>query len=367
MCEFHPPQLAPHGGKVRSLATVTILLWWEINLRALRPIFTSTTVTCVLSRQQSIQFIMSDDEYTPLIDRQREPESRIHEELTRPARERLAQITENRDRDDRQRAFKETMKLIGRTPVLSCFSENRTHKFKKKVSHYEFIYQGATVPVLTYIEQLYVTYGTFKRKSVEDIETERGSISEYSVFEDIWQVLVTEGLLWEIEWAERGGVIQFTPLASEGMADMDSKVQALAENEPWSNALEGYNAAFERYLSGDFDDTLVTKLYNSIEEVLQTICVDLEGWIENRDMSHGDYLDLLNENDVYDANGITAPELNQLLDSLEKMVSKVGNDRKQRHAYHDRAYCTLLIHQVGAYLYFLISRYEDYATNSGRV
>jgi len=144
------------------------------------------------------------------------------------------------------------------------------------------------------------------------------------------------------------------------MEDIDKKVQALAEEDPWKDALKGYNAAFELYLEGSFDDTLVTKLYNSIEEVLKTICVDLEGWTDNREMSHGNYLDLLQEHDFYHANGITAPEINQLMDSMEKMVSKVGNDRKQRHAYHDRAYVTLLIHQVGAFLYFLISRYDDY-------
>ncbi len=252
------------------------------------------------------------------------------------------------------------MKLIGRTPVLKCLSGNTGTQLRLTKSHREFIYNGETVPVLTYIEQLYLSYNRFKRKSADAIQSDRGPVSEYSVFEEIWQVLVTEGLLWEIEWADKGGVIQFTPLASEAMADMDSKIQALSQNEPWEDALEGYNAAFERYLNGDFDDTLVTKLYNSIEEVLQTICVDLEDWTDDRDRSHGYYLGILNEKDVYNANGITAPELNELLGALEKMVSKVGNDRKQRHAYHDRAYCTLLIHQVGAYLYFLISRYEDF-------
>ncbi|MFC7081612.1 hypothetical protein [Halorussus caseinilyticus] len=172
--------------------------------------------------------------------------------------------------------------------------------------------------------------------------------------------MITEGLLWEIENGR--GTIRFQPLESEAMESMDKKVQALAEEEPWGDALKGYNDAFERYLAGDFDELIPKKLYNSIEEVLKTICVDLERWTDDRDMSHAKYLDLLNEHDVYSANGITAPETGSLLDSLEKMVNKVGYDRKQRHAYHDRAYCTLLIHQVGAYLYFLIGRYDDYSS-----
>lgn len=55
-----------------------------------------------------------------------------------------------------------------------------------------------------------------------------------------------------------------------------------------------------------------------------------------------------------------SPELESLLNVLEKLVAKLGNDRKQRHQYMDMEYCTLLLHQVGAYLYFLINRYEKY-------
>lgn len=133
------------------------------------------------------------------------------------------------------------------------------------------------------------------------------------------------------------------------------------EEEPWEKALKGYNDAFGRWKNGDYDELIPKKLYNSIEEVLKIICVDLEGWTENRELSHSDYLQLLNGHGVYYAHGVTADEIGDLLNSLERLVSKVGGDRKQRHAYHDRTYSTLLIHQIGAYLYFLISRYEQYA------
>jgi len=256
------------------------------------------------------------------------------------------------------------MEKIGRSPVLKHVS-NSSNSDNTDILyiHHRFILYGNTVHILTYTELMLnnsMGYG-IRQQSAEELQEDRGDISEQGgTISKLRNVLITEGLLWEMEWAESGGILQFKPLESEAMTEIDSKVQALAEKEPWKEALQGYNDAFDRYLNGDFDDTLVTKLYNSIEEVLQTICVDLEGWTENRDKSHGDYLDMLSDNGVYEANGITAPELNQLMDALEKMVSKVGHDRKQRHAYHDRAYCTLLIHQVGAYLYFIISRYEDY-------
>lgn len=313
---------------------------------------------------------MTDEGYTPLIDREREAKSRVHEELTRPARERIGEILSNLEHHSSSqknlisKALDSTMELIGRTPVLRHVdTDSDGEGTDVQRIHHAFMLGGKTVYVFTYVEQIlneYKSHG-IKESSVENLRLNRGDISnEPGAIGKIRKVLITEGLLWEIEWAGNGGVIQFVPLESEAMEDIDAKIQALAEKEPWDNALQGYNDAFERYLNGDFDDTLVTKLYNSIEEVLQTICVDLEGWTEDREKSHGDYLDMLNDNSVYDANGITAPELDQLLDALEKMVSKVGHDRKQRHAYHDRAYCTLLIHQVGAYLYFLISRYEDY-------
>lgn len=300
------------------------------------------------------------DEYEPLIDREREPKSRIHEELTRPARERLAEITISRDRDKREDAFKSTMELVGRSPVVRCFSQNRAKKLRKKISHRKFIYKGETLHVLTYIEHLYMSYSRHRRRTSEEVRKERGPIAEHSTFGDIRKVLITEGLLWEIEWADKGGVIQFRPLASEAMADIDDEIQKLAGEDRWEHALEPYNAAFERYLDGDFDELIPKKLYNSVEILLQTICVDLEEWTENEDLPHSDYLQMLNGNGLYDANGITAPELESLLDALEKLVAKLGNDRKQRHQYIDREYCTLLLHQVGAYLHFLINRYEKY-------
>ena len=160
----------------------------------------------------------------------------------------------------------------------------------------------------------------------------RGSFGEKDVYarmSKIEDVFITEGILWDLEVDKRNKRVVFRQLESEAMEDIDEKMQALAAEDPWKNALEGYNAAFERYLSGDYDDTLVKKLYNSIEEVLKIICVDLEEWTEDREMSHGKYLQMLGENNFYQANGITAPELNQLIDSMEKLVSKTGADRKR--------------------------------------
>lgn len=311
-----------------------------------------------------------------MIDRERESKSQVHEELTKTARERLTVVTEQASESAKAKSLRLLMSKVGRTPVVENLSiDAGAEDIDESAVHSGIIEACDTIQALTYVESLVKEshlethrnrFGDFGMESTQmDFLSEENKImfdSTEKLINEIRDVLITEGILWEIKLAGSGGVIQFVPLESEAMDDIDEKVRAYSEEEPWEDALRGYNDAFERYLSGEFDEILVKKLYNSIEQVLQTICVDLESWTDDRDRSHSYYLELLNEHNIYDANGITAPELTQLLDSLEKLVSKVGNDRKQRHAYHDRAYCTLLIHQVGAYLYFVISRYDDYKT-----
>lgn len=320
--------------------------------------------------------VAMSDEYTPLIDRERGSKPRVHEELTQTARERLTVVTEDTSESAKAESIRFLMSKVGRTPVIEHLpTDAADDDIDGSVVHRHLIEAGDTIHVLTYLESLIKEHNLKRHRSrladfrmgskSMDLLSEENKIvfdSTKDLISGIRDVLITEGILWEVKLAGPGGIIQFVPLESEAMKEMDEKVRAFSEEEPWESALRGYNDAFERYLEGDFDEVLVKKLYNSIEQVLQTICIDLEGWTDNQDRSHSYYLELLNEHEVYKANGITAPELNQLLDSLEKLVSKVGNDRKQRHAYHDRAYCTLLIHQVGAYLYFIISRYDEYKT-----
>jgi len=313
---------------------------------------------------------MSNDGYTPLIDRQRDQKSRVHQELTKSARERLATITDDWGRARSSRtdenewykhdSLKDTMKLVGRAPVHTHVDSEG--EYSPVTTHFEFIFQGKTSHILTYIEILAnkATKTEDTRMRSEELQEQYDSISNHPLLSDIYQMLVTEGMMWDMKWADEGGVVEFAKIESESLQEIDNRVQALAEKEPWNDALKGYNDAFERYLDGDFDEQIPKKLYYSIEEVLKTICIDLEGWTENEELAHSEYLGMLKKHDFYHAHGATTAELGDFLDSLKRMVAKVSDDRKQRHAYHDRAYATLLIHQVGAYLYFLISRYDDF-------
>lgn len=290
------------------------------------------------------------DQFRSLFTRQREFESRTNTELPQIARERLISIIADLKKY-RKYSHSELLDEAGASRVYADLGEDWNYQ--------DFMMNADTVLCLSFLEHTIGTMWVDVTKMGY-----RGSYSKRDVYERISKiedVFITEGILWDIEVEDNNKQIVFRQMESEAMEDIDEKMQALAAEDPWKNALEGYNAAFDRYLSGDYDDTLVKKLYNSIEEVLKMICVDLEGWTEDRDMSHGKYLQLLGENNFYQANGITAPELNQLIDSMEKLVSKTGADRKQEHAYHDREYATLLIHQTGAYIYFLISRYDEYS------
>jgi hypothetical protein len=269
----------------------------------------------------------------------------VKTELEKRDRERFVSITEPYSNAS-SRALKELRDEVG---------ESRLREATPNLSNEEIIMNGDTVFVLSYLEHYFnQMYNLWK---VRRTNVSKGDFED--VFGKVNEVLITEGLLWEMEY--ESGQVRFRQIESEAMEDIDKEVQALAEKEPWDDALKGYNDAFERYLEGEFDEHIPKKLYYSIEEVLKTICVDEEGWTENRELVHSEYLNLMKENDFYHAHGATVAELNQFLESLERMVAKVSDDRKQRHAYHDRTYATLLIHQVGAYLYFLINRHKEYS------
>jgi hypothetical protein len=277
--------------------------------------------------------------------REREFPSRVKTELERRDRERLVSITKPYHKATKA-ALKELQDEVGRS---------RLREATPNIEGEELIQQADTIFSLSFIEHF--IKALYRRKKGRRTGVHQSDLNE--VLTKIGDVLVTEGLLWEIQYSN--GEARFRQIESEAMEDIDKEVQALASEEPWDDALKGYNDAFERYLDGDYDEQIPKKLYYSIEEVLKIICVDINGWVDDRELVHSEYLALMKENDFYHAHGATVAELGQFLESLERMVAKISDDRKQRHAYHDRTYATLMIHQVGAYIYFLINRQKEYA------
>jgi hypothetical protein len=312
---------------------------------------------------------MENNGYTSLLDRERDTKSRIHSELTGSARERLIQVVlQLPTSEDLSRCHEN----IGKQVALSELHDTNTafdtnDPLQKSISLLQSADTEATLTFIEYIiKQVYDHFPDTPRRSgfVADAEAQYAGYKVSDIVDtinEIEHVLETEGILYRVEHTMRSH-IEFHKIESEAFEESDQKIQALAEIKPWGTALRSYNDAFERYRKGKFDEQIPKKLYHSIEEVLKTICVDLHGWTENREMKHSKYLELLDENDFYKAHGATRDEFGDFVHSLERMVAKVSAERKQKHVpYHDRVYATLLIHQVGAYLYFLISRHEDYS------
>ena len=150
---------------------------------------------------------------------------------------------------------------------------------------------------------------------------------------------------------------RFEKLSHESITESDQQIRTLAKEERWNDALEPYDEAWELYQDEQFSRIIAEKLYNSLESVLQQICVEEQDWNTEGDQV-GSYLDSCREHGLFEPNDAMVGEWQQILGGLQTGVQRAGGDRKD-HATIDQHYCVLLLHQVGAFLHFLITRYED--------
>ena len=297
---------------------------------------------------------MSDD-FESLIERRRKDESRVHTDLTEPFKERVMQILEPVGYTNQRDAFYVLFEKIGYSPLRDAICPNNedprdvldaVHGSGTRAQN-RLIRQGDTVLILSYLERL-----------LREVWHERDSELAEQIALKIQRTLKSEGILWELEQGEPGE-LRFEEMGSEMMQEADDELRSLALGDTWEEPLRGYNEAYELYLDRKYGKEIPEKLYNSIEAVVTTICVDLEGWEGSKERNLKYYLDVLREEEVFAPNPIMKAEVGDLVNSMEKAFSKAGNDRKNRHELIDRRYCTLMLHQVSAYLVFIIKRYED--------
>ena len=306
---------------------------------------------------------MSDD-FESLIERRTEDESRVHTDLTDRFRERLLHILAAIEPDYKKETFNTLFERRGYTEIQEAIypeadSWDEVLQLVGRMldqAESRIVLSADTILTLSYVE--YVLKYKDDRYSKLSRSGRMNTVSPNEIATKIVRALESEGILWELT-DDGNGNPRFKEMGTEMMQEADDELRGLALGDPWKGPLKGYNDAYKLYLDRKYGKEIPEKLYNSIEDVVKTICVDLEGWEDSRERSLKNYLDILRDKEVFAPNPIMKAEIGDLVDSMEKAFSKAGNDRKNRHELIDRRYCTLLLHQVSAYLVFIIKRYED--------
>lgn len=330
-----------------------------------------------------------DDDYYSVSDRLKASQSRVHTDLNETARERLAHVTSNPRRklltslnegnELPGRFIKTAINLTYEDVGYSSIQEHLVFEAVENISglpsgdmnkdelvdilatHKEIITSAETIPVLTYIEHLLEScvhsepikwggpvVGDSKKKITNDI---------ISTKEKINVILETEGILWELQ--NDNFAFNFQPIGSELMVDADEEFSIVASDRKWSSVVSPYQDAYRLYIDRVYSREIPEKLYNSIEELAKTICVDLEEWEDNRELVLSNYLELMRENEIFEQNNIMKEEITSLSKSMELSFQKSGAERKNRHKEIGREFCTLLLHQTSAYLTYIIRKYEN--------
>ncbi|MFP9192160.1 hypothetical protein ACLI4Q_10955 [Natrialbaceae archaeon A-CW1-1] len=318
----------------------------------------------------------------PWYNRNRKPEQRIHEEFTEKAANRISfAVAEVASKGEIKTAYREFRIETGED--VSYFQIESPESAKQSL--YRFVRDEETDYALTLLELLLNELWTHASHPNE----EHSATSLTELDEKLRRILVEEGILLRLKPEQevivdhagmrekRGEIteqlmrqkpifnlepikqfsIRFERLANESVIEADQALRALGKQERWEDELTPYNKAWEQYQNQQFSQILPEKLYNSLEAVLEKMCVEEQGWNEQSD-SVGSYLNSLKDHGLFEPNEAMIGEWQQIVGGLQVGVQRTGGDRK-RHGDIDQDYCILLLHQVGAFLTFIINRYEN--------
>jgi hypothetical protein len=322
-------------------------------------------------------------DWIPWYNRDSDPEPRIHEEFTERAARRFSfAVKEIAERSEIKTAYEGYCIETGRAVDYFAVANTSPAKqsFKRFVTTEDFDY------ALTLLELLLNEIWTESEHSRENHPTEE----LLKLDRNLRRILVEEGILLRIhpdhdrlekytkqieryrspsggysnrhratppEPPEKDFNIHFDKLADASVIDSDQRLRALGKQGRWEDELDPYNDAWEQYQEQHFTHVIPEKLYNSLEAVLEKICVEEQGWNSSSD-SVGSYLSSLQDNGLFEPNEAMVGEWQQIIGGIQVGIQRSGGDRK-RHGNIDQDYCILLLHQVGAFLTFIINRYED--------
>lgn len=298
-------------------------------------------------------------DFTPWSQRDSEPEPRIHEELTEKARIRISNIVVHEIRQEHVKtAYRHLVDNTGQE-IHSLDFSNSSATLRSVEG---FIRSEEDLDLLLdFLEYLLNTLwsdeGYYRNNSTLNMAVK------------IQKALVQEGILIQMKPSpeemnsyrtyipSRNEYVCFQQVADETIIETDQELRVLALGDKWKEPLSGYNEAWELYRDDTLTYVITEKLYNSLEAVVQKICIDLEGW-ENEGATVGTCLNTMREKGLFEPNDTMIGEWQQIYGGLQTGVQKLGSDRK-RHEEIDQDYAILLLHQTSAFLTFVIKRYEQ--------
>lgn len=294
-----------------------------------------------------------------LFERRNSGKPKINAELTEGARHRLESIATQIHHQPHRPTFNKIERKIGQGHLeetkleidLSPELPQNQRDYENVVS--EIILNERTEIALTAVEILMnESFGKYKEDDYFELKT----IREFS--EEIKSILETEGILWEFT-KEEGRYVFKEIGSSERAAKSDKEFRELIKGSEFESAFKSYNEAVRLFKERQYNDTIPKKLYNAVEETVKTICVDLEGWEDDREQNLNNYLQTMKEKRLFTPNEIMKPEFEEIAQGMFKIFHKSGNDRKNRHINIDRRYANLLIHQTAASLTYIVQNYKS--------
>lgn len=299
------------------------------------------------------------------------PPSRVSHELSDNAKGRLAAVTWRTVSDETQIKHD----AVDKYEIEFGEKPGEMDRIIIEDEYKSFIKNSGTQNILSYIEVLLNFIFEYSAATQQE---------RFEMVSIIERILIEDGVLWKLNpqldemyrmsettnssrslpayIPSQYEPFEFQKISSEAVEDADQRVQALAQTERWSGPLKPYNDAWDSFQSDEISSALLANLYNSLEKVLEKICVELEEWNTQTD-TVSDYLDSLNENGLMDPDPSMYGEWTNIVKGLRIGVQKSGRNRTS-HETIDRDYALLLLHQTGAFINFTIQRYEGILPDS---
>ncbi|WP_144901380.1 hypothetical protein [Halobellus captivus] len=295
--------------------------------------------------------------------RHSEPEQRIHKELTEKARLRVSRAFSFFEKDDARYVLEHYVDRMGETLKYRGTQRDSTEDLQMQILETEDMEQA--------FDLIELSINKAFRARTKVGRTSNYTYNKSQLYEMVIQIhnaLKEEGILLHLQptaeeivsddWNVRTDYerILLQEMGDEAVIESDQETRMFAREVGWENELQGYNEAWEMYKDNGGTYLIAEKLYNSLEAVTQRICAEENSWASDTD-TVGTYLSEIQDRGLLDPNPTMVGEWQQIVGGIKVGVQKLGGDRK-RHELIDDDYAILLLHQTGAFLTFLIKKYE---------